>query len=57
MFIVFLVVPHIYCASDLKSKERLINGKVLGLIEISTMLMFECFDFANEEITIIWHAG
>ena len=52
----FLVVPEIYCVSDLKSKVRLINGKVLELVEISTLLLFECFDFAIGEITIIWHA-
>ena len=30
--------------------------KVLELIEISTLLLFKCFDFARGEITIIWHA-
>ena len=39
----FLVVPQICCVSDLKIKVRLINGKMLELIEISTLLMIEFF--------------
>ena len=53
----FLVVPQIYCVSDLKGKLRLINGKVLELIKISNLLLLKCFNFASGKIKIIWHSN